>query len=142
MSLLNHDSIVLFMWGSINTPHTSFFFKHFTFTVPSTNHSYKVITIYYHAHPTTIASLYRQNSLANTLFHAFVPCNNRHRVGIRVVLLSGEACELHRSDIISVFKIRKSKITRGHNITLVKEQSRLDARKYSICRRTITVWNK
>ena len=29
------------------------------------------------------------------------------------------------------FEIKKSKITRGHNFTLVKKQSRLDVRKYS-----------
>ena len=29
-----------------------------------------------------------------------------------------------------VFEIRESKITRGHNYTLVKKQSRLDVRKY------------
>ncbi len=38
------------------------------------------------------------------------------------------------------FEIKKSKITRGHNFTLVKKQSRLDVRKYS--QRTINVWNK
>ena len=30
------------------------------------------------------------------------------------------------------FEIKESKITRGHNYTLVKKQSRLDVRKYSI----------
>ena len=34
------------------------------------------------------------------------------------------------------------KITRGHNYTLVKKQSRLDVRKYSFSQRTINVWNK
>ena len=29
------------------------------------------------------------------------------------------------------FEIKESKITRGHNYTLVKKQSRLDVRKYS-----------
>ena len=29
------------------------------------------------------------------------------------------------------FEIRQSKITRGHNFTLVKKQSRLDVRKFS-----------
>ena len=29
-----------------------------------------------------------------------------------------------------------------HNITLVKERSRLDVRKYSFFQRTIDVWNK
>ena len=34
-----------------------------------------------------------------------------------------------------------SKITRGHNFMLVKEQSRLDVRKLSFSQRTINVWN-
>ena len=33
-------------------------------------------------------------------------------------------------------------ITRGHNFTLVKEQSRLDVRKFPFSQRTINVWNK
>ena len=40
------------------------------------------------------------------------------------------------------FEIKESKITRGHNYTLVKKQSRLDVRKYSFSQRTINVWNK
>ena len=32
-------------------------------------------------------------------------------------------------------------ITRGHNYTLVKKQSRLDVRKFSFSQRTINVWN-
>ena len=40
------------------------------------------------------------------------------------------------------FEINESKITRGHNYTLVKKQSRLDVRKYSFSQRTINVWNK
>ena len=32
-------------------------------------------------------------------------------------------------------------ITRGHNFTLVKKQSRLDVRKYLFSHRTINVWN-
>ena len=43
--------------------------------------------------------------------------------------------------IIFVFKIKESKITRGHSFTLVKKQSRLDVRKYSFSPRTINVWN-
>ena len=39
-------------------------------------------------------------------------------------------------------EIKKRKITRGHNFTLVKKQSRLDVRKYSFSHRTINVWNK
>ena len=40
------------------------------------------------------------------------------------------------------FEIKESKITRGHNYTLVKKQSRLDVKKYSFSQRTINVWNK
>ena len=43
--------------------------------------------------------------------------------------------------IIFFFEIKESKITRGHNYTLVKKQSRLDVRKYSFSQRTINVWN-
>ena len=39
------------------------------------------------------------------------------------------------------FEIKESKITRGHNFTLVKIQSRLDVRKCSFSQRTINVWN-
>ena len=39
------------------------------------------------------------------------------------------------------FEIKESKITRGHNFTLVKKQSRLDIRKFSFSQRTINVWN-
>ena len=39
------------------------------------------------------------------------------------------------------FEIKESKITRGHNFTLVKKQSRLDVRKLSFPQRTINVWN-
>ena len=39
------------------------------------------------------------------------------------------------------FKIKKMKISRGHNYMLVKKQSRLDVRKYSFSQRTINVWN-
>ena len=40
------------------------------------------------------------------------------------------------------FEIKASKITSGHNITLVKKQNRLDVRKFSFSQRTINVWNK
>ena len=39
------------------------------------------------------------------------------------------------------FEIKESKITRWHNFTLVKKQSRLDARQFSFSQRTINVWN-
>ena len=41
-----------------------------------------------------------------------------------------------------VFEIKESKITRRHNFTLVKKQSRLDVRKVSFSQRTINVWKK
>ena len=44
--------------------------------------------------------------------------------------------------IYFVFKIKESKITRGHNYTLAKKQSRLDVTKYSFSQRTINVWHK
>ena len=40
------------------------------------------------------------------------------------------------------FEIKESKITRGHNFTLLKKQSRLDVRKFSFSQRTSNVWNK
>ena len=40
------------------------------------------------------------------------------------------------------FEIKESKITRGHNFTFVKKQSRLDVRKFSLSHRTFDVWNK
>ena len=43
--------------------------------------------------------------------------------------------------LIFFFEIKESKITRGHNYTLAKRQSRLDVRKYSFSQRTINVWN-
>ena len=42
---------------------------------------------------------------------------------------------------IFFLEIKESNITRGHNYTLVKKQSRLDVRKYSFSQRTINVWN-
>ena len=44
--------------------------------------------------------------------------------------------------LIFFFEIKEIKVTRGHNYTLVKKQSRLDVRKYSFSQRTINVWNK
>ena len=43
--------------------------------------------------------------------------------------------------LIFCFEIKESKITSGHNYTLVKKQSRLDVRKYSFSQRTISIWN-
>ena len=50
-----------------------------------------------------------------------------------------------RGDQIEVFKILKLKEgsrTRGHKSALVKEQCRLDMRKYSFSQRVINEWNK
>ena len=44
--------------------------------------------------------------------------------------------------LIFFFEIKESKITRGHNFTLVKKESRLDVRKFSFSQRSINVWNK
>ena len=44
--------------------------------------------------------------------------------------------------IIFFLEIKQSKITRGHNFTLVKKQSILDVRKFSFAQRSINVWNK
>ena len=46
--------------------------------------------------------------------------------------------------LIPIFfcEIKESKITRGHNFTLVKKQIRLDVRNFSFSQRTIYVWNK
>ena len=44
--------------------------------------------------------------------------------------------------LILFLEIKESKITGGHNFTLVKKQSRLDVRKFSFSQRTINVWNK
>ena len=44
--------------------------------------------------------------------------------------------------LIFFFEIKESKITRGHNFTLVKKQSRSDVRKFSFSQRTINVRNK
>ena len=38
--------------------------------------------------------------------------------------------------------IKKDSRTRGHEVTLVKDQCRLDVRKYSFSQRTINEWNR
>ena len=40
------------------------------------------------------------------------------------------------------FENKESKITRRHNFTMVKKQSRLYVRKFSFSQRTINVWTK
>ena len=44
--------------------------------------------------------------------------------------------------LIFFFENKESKITRGHNNTLVKKQSRLDVRKFSFSQRTINEQNR
>ena len=44
--------------------------------------------------------------------------------------------------LLFFFEIKENKLTRGHNFTLVKKQSRLDVRKFSFSQRTINVSNK
>ena len=45
-------------------------------------------------------------------------------------------------DIDRIFKLKEGSRTRGHKAALVKEQSRLDMRKYSFSQRVINEWNK
>ena len=40
------------------------------------------------------------------------------------------------------FKLKEGSRTRGHKAALVKEQCRLDMRKYSFSQRVIQEWNK
>ena len=40
------------------------------------------------------------------------------------------------------FSLKKDNRTRGHEVTLAKDQCRLDIRKYSFSQRTINEWNK
>ena len=46
------------------------------------------------------------------------------------------------SILIFLFEIKAGKITRRHNFTLVRDQSRLDVRKYSFSQRTMNAWNQ
>ena len=55
--------------------------------------------------------------------------------------LDGDRIDTKLSKRVAL-QIKESKITRGHNFTLVKKQSRLDVRKFSFSQRTINVWNK
>ena len=41
-----------------------------------------------------------------------------------------------------LFSFKKDNRTRGHKVTLVKDQCRLDIRKYLFSQRTINEWNK
>ena len=40
------------------------------------------------------------------------------------------------------FSLKKDNRTRGHKVALVKDQCRLDIRKYSFSQRTVNEWNK
>ena len=40
------------------------------------------------------------------------------------------------------FSLKKDNGTRGHDVVLVKDQCRLDIRKYLFSQRTINEWNK
>ena len=40
------------------------------------------------------------------------------------------------------FSFKKDTRTRGHEVKLVKDQSKLDIRKYSFSHRTVNEWNK
>ena len=40
------------------------------------------------------------------------------------------------------FSLKKDSRTRGHEVKLVKDQCRLDIRKYSFSQRTTIEWNK
>ena len=42
----------------------------------------------------------------------------------------------------NVFSLKKDNRTRGHEVTLVKDQCRLNIRKHSFSQRTINEWNK
>ena len=49
----------------------------------------------------------------------------------------------HENIDLNIFvKIKTCKLTRGHDFTLVKEQNRLDFRKYSFSQRTVNEWNQ
>ena len=40
------------------------------------------------------------------------------------------------------FSLKRDSRTRGHKVKLVKDQCRLDIRKYSFSQRTVNKWNK
>ena len=44
--------------------------------------------------------------------------------------------------LIEILFSQKDNRTRGHEVTLVKDQCRLDIRKYSFSQRTVNEWNK
>ena len=48
----------------------------------------------------------------------------------------------HNVDRNMFFKLKEGSRTRGHKAALVKEQCRLDIRKYFFSQRVINEWNK
>ena len=44
--------------------------------------------------------------------------------------------------LIKICSFKKDSRTRGHEVKLVKDQCRLNTRKYSVSPRTINEWNK
>ncbi len=88
--------------------------------------------------------LYSQEVIINSLIKY---CNTNHST-LETRRLRGDQIEVFKIlngyeniDSNIFFEIKESKITRGHNFTLVKEQSRLDVRTCSFSQRTINVWN-
>ena len=67
---------------------------------------------------------------------------------IETIRLRGDQIEvliLNRYENIErniCFSLKKDSRTRGHEVTLVKDQCRLDIRKYLFSHRTINEWNK
>ena len=73
----------------------------------------------------------------------------RHNTTNSLYLLLGNKTYLILSYLIlfyldrnMFFKLKEGSRTRGHKAALVKEQCRLDMRKYSFSQRVINEWNK
>ena len=49
--------------------------------------------------------------------------------------------EANCDEAIWCFSLKKDNRTRGHEVTLVKDQCRLDIKKYSFSQRIINEWN-
>ena len=58
--------------------------------------------------------------------------------GFCLIILNGH----ENIDTNIFFKIKTGKITKGHDLTLVKWQNRLDFRRCSFSQRTVNEWNK
>ena len=83
---------------------------------------------------------YKENSLLVPLYKAIVRPHLEYCIQAWSPYL--RKCIMKKLILTFFFEIKESKITRGHNFTLVKKQSRLDVRKFSFSQRTINVWNK